>query len=214
MKILIPLKRALRGFLRRFLGINIVTVPRCLPPQLGEDCQIHESVEFSGFIENIKVGRNVRIEKNVVIRCEDKNSSVTIGNDTVLMPFSVVLSNVGGHISIGNHCSVNSFCTLYGGYGKTIIGNHVRIATHTVIVPTNHNFDDIETPVTYQGHSSRGIIIEDDVWIGAGVKVLDGVHIGKGSVIGASAVLNRSIEPFSVAVGIPARVIGKRGLKA
>jgi acetyltransferase-like isoleucine patch superfamily enzyme len=53
-------------------------------------------------------------------------------------------------------------------------------------------------------------VIEDDCWLGDGVKVLDGVTIGRGSVIGAGAVVTKDIPPFSVAVGVPARVIKTR----
>ena len=58
---------------------------------------------------------------------------------------------------------------------------------------------------------SKPVTIEDDVWIGAGVRVMDGVRIGRGSVIGAGAVVTKSIPPNSVAVGMPARVVGQRG---
>jgi acetyltransferase-like isoleucine patch superfamily enzyme len=56
-------------------------------------------------------------------------------------------------------------------------------------------------------------LIEDDCWLGSGVKVLDGVTIGKGSVIGAGSVVTKNIPPFSVAVGVPARVIKSRNIK-
>ena len=64
-----------------------------------------------------------------------------------------------------------------------------------------------------QAESRLGIVIEDDVWVGAGVRVMDGVRIGRGSVIGAGAVVTKSIPPNSVAVGMPARVVGQRGEK-
>lgn len=57
---------------------------------------------------------------------------------------------------------------------------------------------------------SKGIVIEDDCWLGTGVKILDGVTIGKGSVIGAGAVVTKNIPSYSVAVGVPAKVISKR----
>ncbi|MCK7515996.1 MAG: acyltransferase [Desulfobacterales bacterium] len=73
----------------------------------------------------------------------------------------------------------------YTGDGGLTIGNNVRIAAHTVIIPANHVFDDVNIPIRKQGLSKKGIVIEDDVWIGSGVKILDGVVIGKGCVIGA-----------------------------
>ena len=61
-----------------------------------------------------------------------------------------------------------------------------------------------------QGYTWQGIIIEDDVWIAANVTVCDGVKIGKGAVIGAGAVVVNDIPPFTVAVGVPAKVIKHR----
>ncbi|MBW4645979.1 MAG: acyltransferase [Goleter apudmare HA4340-LM2] len=84
------------------------------------------------------------------------------------------------------------------------------IAAHSGIYANNHNFADPTIPMSKQGVSRKGIVIEDDCWLGHGVTVLDGVTIGKGSVIGAGAVVNKDIPPFSVAVGIPARVIKSR----
>jgi len=117
----------------------------------------------------------------------------------------------GGIIEIGDDCSVNPFAILYGSPKKLSIGNYVRIAAHTVIIPANHTYDDPARPIHLQGGMSRGITIEDDVWLGAGVTVLDGVRIGRGSVIGAGSVVTRDIEPYSVAVGVPARRIKRRG---
>ena len=71
-------------------------------------------------------------------------------------------------------------------------------------------FSDPEMLIHEQGMIGLGIKIEDDVWIGAGAIILDGVTIGRGSVIGAGAVVTKNIPPYSVAVGVPARVIKKR----
>jgi len=114
-----------------------------------------------------------------------------------------------GYIEIGAGSSINPFCVLLG-YGGINIGDNVRIAAHTSIIAFNHSFTEIDVPISRQGNRSTGICIEDDVWIGTGVRVLDGVTIGKGSVIGAGAVVNKSIPPYSVAVGNPARVVKSR----
>lgn len=133
---------------------------------------------------------------------------ISVGPSTRISP-NVMFMTYGGNIEIGAHCSINPFCVLYG-LGGLRIGNNVRIATHSVFVPANHTFADIETPIHLQPESKQGIIIEDDVWIGSGCRILDGVRIGRGSVIGAGAVVTRSIPPFSVAMGVPAKVVRKR----
>jgi acetyltransferase-like isoleucine patch superfamily enzyme len=85
------------------------------------------------------------------------------------------------------------------------------IASHTGIYANNHNFADLTRPMNSQGVTSKGIVIENDCWLGTGVKVLDGVRIGRGSIIGAGAVVTKDIPPYSIAVGVPAKVIGQRG---
>jgi acetyltransferase-like isoleucine patch superfamily enzyme len=97
------------------------------------------------------------------------------------------------------------------GTGGLKIGNDVRIATHVVITPAGHVFDKKDIPIRLQGVEMKGIVIEDDVWIGANATILDGVIIGRGCVIGAGSVVTKSLPEYSVAVGVPARVIYKRG---
>jgi len=121
----------------------------------------------------------------------------------------VILRAYGGSIKIGEDCTVNPYSIIYG-YGGVVIGNGVLIAAHTVIVPSNHIFSDIEKTIRQQGTSGVGIVIEDDVWIGAGVKVLDGVTVAKGTVVAAGSVVTKSTEPYSVVAGVPAKKISTR----
>ncbi|MBN2571055.1 MAG: hypothetical protein JXA68_02910 [Ignavibacteriales bacterium] len=79
-----------------------------------------------------------------------------------------------------------------------------------MMIPQNHNYSDPNVSIAEQGITAEGIKIEDDVWIGAGVKILDGIKIGKGSVIGAGSVVTHDVSPYSIAVGSPAKVIKKR----
>ena len=83
-----------------------------------------------------------------------------------------MLLTYGGDISIGNFCSINPFSVIYG-HGGVKIGDGVRIATHCVIIPANHNFEAIDQFIFQQGETRKGIIIEDDVWLGAGARILD-----------------------------------------
>ncbi len=123
---------------------------------------------------------------------------------------------VQGTVTIGDDSSVQAYAVLVG-YGKEpsppgaiTIGHFVRIAPHVMIIAAQHRFDDPTRPIHGQGMKHAPITIEDDVWIGGGAHIMAGVRIGRGSVIGAGAVVTKDIPPFSVAVGVPARVIRSR----
>src|SRR6185369_13351419 len=121
-----------------------------------------------------------------------------------ILPYAMI-KTAGGDISFGEYRTVHPFCVIYGFAGGLQIGDAVRIATHSIIVPGNHNYEDAEKPIRLQGTTSKGIKIEDDVWLGAGVKVLDGVTISKGAVVAAGAVVTKDVPEFSVMAGIPAK---------
>lgn len=163
---------------------------------------------------NISIGKNTAIFSNAVLSCSKWNQSkqglgiIQIGDNCDIQPYACVLA-YGGQIIIGDYCSINPFTILYG-HGGLTIGNHVRIASNSTIIPGNHIYDDPHTPIMYQGISMKGIIIEDDVWIGSGVRILDGVTIKKGCVIGSGSVVSRSTEPFGVYVSNPAKRIRDR----
>jgi acetyltransferase-like isoleucine patch superfamily enzyme len=84
------------------------------------------------------------------------------------------------------------------------------IGAHTVMIPANHGFARIDVPMNTQPLTREGIDVGEDVWIGAGCQVLDGVRIGKGAVIGAGSVVTRDIDAYAIAVGVPATVVRSR----
>lgn len=113
------------------------------------------------------------------------------------------------NVEIGKNSSLNQG-VIINGYGGVQIGEGVRIASYTCIHSVNHQFDDLDKFIVNQGYITSPVIIEDNVWIGAGVQITMGVRIGKGSVIGAGSVVTKSIPPYSVAAGVPCRVIRTR----
>jgi acetyltransferase-like isoleucine patch superfamily enzyme len=158
--------------------------------------------------QRITLGENVVVERGVRLWVDTDGSYIKIGENSYLSSHCI-LNTFDGWITMGSHCTVNSYAILYG-HGGLQIGNDVRIAPQVMIMPMNHIFADSDVPIRKQGIKTQGITIEDDVWLGAGAVVLDGVTIGKGSVIGAGAVVSKDIPPYSVAVGVPARVTKKR----
>jgi len=118
-----------------------------------------------------------------------------------------------GMVFIGNNCFIGGNTRLYA-YGERItIGDNVIIAPDVFMITRNHIFADPHVPIKVQGYSYAPITIKDDVWIGFRATVLPGVTIGRGSVVAASAVVTKDVEPFSVVGGVPARLIKKRAVQ-
>lgn len=112
-------------------------------------------------------------------------------------------------IRIGSGSSLNQG-TIIDGYGGVTIGRNVRIASYVRINTADHVFTDPDLPISQQGFQVAPVTIGDDVWLGTGAVVGSGVTIGTGSVIGAGSVVTSDIPPYSVAVGVPCRVIRSR----
>ena len=102
----------------------------------------------------------------------------------------VILDGLKGEIHIGDYVSINYRSIFYGGYGLKI-GNFVRVATGCTIIPTNHRYA-INSLIKDQGTYGSGIVIGDDVWIGADVTILDGVSIQSKAIVGAKNIGLRS----------------------
>ena len=139
----------------------------------------------------------------VAEQAEVHTSRLTMGRSSWIAGHAIVR----GEIDLGENVSVNPYACLSG---KVRIGNGVRIASHVSVVGFNHGFDDLDTPIYRQPLTSKGIEIEDDVWVGANAVILDGVRIGKSAVIAAGAVVTQNIPAFSIAGGVPARVLKSR----
>ena len=114
---------------------------------------------------------------------------------------------VRGDIIIGDNCSINSYSCISG---KVTIGSSTRIASLVTIVGFNHGFDDLDKPIHKQPCTTKGIIIGDDVWIGANVVIIDGITVASHSIIAAGSIVTRDIPEYSIVAGNPARVLRDR----
>lgn len=161
-------------------------------------------------INDVYLGRKVKLNRGVRINCRGEQGIVWLKEKVCLDRGVELKIHYGGKIIIGDRTYIGPY-TCISGYGKIEIGNDCTIASHTGIYAHNHAFSDPDTNISQQGFTVKGIVIEDDCWLGNGVKVVDGVTIGRGSVIGAGAVVTKDIPPYSVAVGVPAKAISKRG---
>lgn len=106
----------------------------------------------------------------------------------------------------GNNVSIHEMCYI-SAVGGLKIGNDVSIAHGSSILTTNHAWDDKTKPIKYNDVTMSPVVISDDVWIGCGVRVLAGVHIGTRSIVAAGAVVTKDIESKTLVGGCPARVI-------
>jgi maltose O-acetyltransferase len=118
-------------------------------------------------------------------------------------------------IEIGDNCLINHNNVLQAGKecGKIIIGNYVHTGANVMMFAFNHSIDSLEVPSIKQDYYDADIVVEDDVWIGAGSVILLGVRIGKGAVIAAGSVVNKDVPPYAIYGGVPAKLIKKRNEK-
>lgn len=179
-----------------------------------------------------KVGRNVIFGRNVVLRHPHK---ITIGDNVIIDDDCLVDAkgedNEG--IKIGNSVTIGRFSSLVCKNADIVIGSHVNIGTSVKLVVANHGLIEIGSQIdigsgchfsggsydysqadilpSTQRKPTKGIVVDDLAWIGVGVIVLDGVHIGAKSIVGAGAVVTQDIPSGSIAFGVPAEVKRQRG---
>lgn len=139
----------------------------------------------------IEIGENFSLGRNSIIECTG------------------VIRELGEKLTIGKNVGIaaNAFISMRG---PVTIGDDTIFGPNVAIHAENHNFDDIQKPIRMQGATRKGIIIGKDCWIGSNVKILDGVKIGDGCIIAAGAVVNKDIPNYSIAGGVPAKVIKSR----
>lgn len=157
----------------------------------------------------ILLGDNIAIDSSAVLDAKGKESSIQMGN-SVLVSKGSVFSCASGNIKVGNEISIGPYCYIRASRSSIVIGSYITIGSHTTIISGNPDYERLDIPMMKQLGSAKGIIIEDDVWIGVGVQIIDGVRIGRGSVIGAGAVVIDDIPPYGIAIGVPAKVIKMR----
>ncbi len=133
-----------------------------------------------------------------------KNLAKKVGNNVSIQP-NVFLYNLQ-NIQLGNNVSIHPMCYIEGA-GGIDIGDDVSIAHGSSILSTNHQWSNTELAIKYNRESFDKVCIENDVWIGCGVRILSGVTISNRSVVAAGAVVNKSFDKFSLIGGVPAKII-------
>lgn len=184
-------------------------VYQSLLSDIGKSVNIQHFVELIG-TPYIEIGNHVSLLKQVQINALGHPNNKVYIKDKVRLERGVdIRSLYDTQILIDENTYIGPY-VLITGTGNVKIGKNCLIAPHCGIFANNHIFADPIKTIESQGVTRQGIVIEDDCWLGHKVTVLDGVTIGKGSIIGAGSVVNKNIPPFSIAVGTPVKVIGNR----
>ncbi len=196
---------ALGLFLRKFL------YPRILG-STGSNALFGQGVMIRHGLK-ISVGDNVVIDDGAVLDAKGtSNAGINIGDNTIISR-NVVLSCKNGDINVGADCTVGISTLVHAMQGSSVsIGDTVLIGAFCYFIGSGpYGTEDLELPFKKQGIQPQGgIEIADNVWIGSSVKVLDGVYIGTGSIIGASTVVNKSVEAYAVVAGVPVKKLKSR----
>lgn len=164
--------------------------------------------------KHISCGKMVKFEDYSEIHglCEEGlhfGDYVTIGRGTLIRPSSYYGKDLGKGLVIGEHSSIGPYGYV-GCSGKIVIGKNVMFGPKCSLFAENHVFSDKESSIKSQGVSQKGIVIEDDCWIASNVIILDGVTIGKGSVIGAGTLVSKDVPPGSIVIDRRDKVVKER----
>jgi acetyltransferase-like isoleucine patch superfamily enzyme len=158
----------------------------------------------------LSISKKCFIGDGVIIYQDREGDNVFLSEQVHLHRGTTLQTGMGGRITIGTGTHIQLRCQISAYKGSVHIGKRGEIAPNCAFYPYDHGLlPDI--PIRKQPLKSKGdIIIGDDVWLGFGVTVLDGVHIGNGAIIGAGSVVTKNIPEESIAVGNPARIVKTR----
>jgi virginiamycin A acetyltransferase len=160
----------------------------------------------------IAIHPTARVSPLADLEPSQRGTRIVIGAECRIDSF-VKIKPVGGtgDVLIGARCYLNSGCVLYSGNGIRI-GNDVLIAANCTLAPVNHAFRDRDRLIREQGFgpSRGGIVIEDDVWIGANCVLVDGAVLRRGCVVGAGSLVRGELPAYSICRGTPAVPVDER----
>lgn len=200
---LLRYQELLRGWLLRLRGARAgmrfgvgrgtrVLYPSCL--EVGDDVSLGEI----GYLHclssrGVRIANHCSIDRNLWLHCGGRPGNME-----------------HGFFEMGEDSFIGCNAVIGAGGGITI-GQHVRIGQCVNVHAENHRFDRADILIRDQGVTYQGVVIEDDVWVGSKATILDGVTLGKGCVVGAGAVVTKTVPPGAVVVGVPAKVVAQRG---
>ncbi len=129
-----------------------------------------------------------------------------IGKSTQISSFTKIKAS-DGPLDIGAHVSIGTNCFISADQGGVSIGDYCLISPNVTIIGNNYKYDRLDVPICRQDKTSKGIVIGDNVWIGAGVAILDGARIGAGAIIAPNSVVSGKILENAIVQGNPAKTV-------
>lgn len=196
------------GWIPTIIGIGLRGVFYRLIMKMEGAAAIESRVRLR-FADQITLGHGVYLDEGAYLHaCPN---GIKIGAGTIVMHGAILhVYNFRGMaqsgIIIGRDSLIGEYSVIRG-QGGVQIGDRVYTSPFTQIIAVNHVFDDPNRPFVEQGITAEGIVIEDDVWLGAGAVITDGVRVGKGAVVAAGAVVTKDVAAHTVVGGVPAKVI-------
>lgn len=199
---------ALIGWLPTVIGIGLRNILYRLIMDIKGVVAIEKNVRLR-FANHIHLSNGVYLdEQSYLHACPN---GIRIGENSIVMHGAILhvynfrqMPHSG--ITIGRDSLVGEY-TVIRGQGGVTIGDRVYTSPFTQIIAVNHVFADPGRPFVEQGITAEGIVIEDDVWLGASAVITDGVRIGKGAIVAAGAVVTKDVPPYTVVAGVPARPV-------
>ena len=171
------------------------------PSKAGERLVVHPTATISPWahIEFVEGWKRGGLPLN-------PNEKITIGERSNIGAY-VWLRSYGDGITMGADCTMHPYSMIQG---PVTLGDGVRIGPHAVLHASEHIFSTRSVPIHKQGVTCQGITVCPDVYIGANVTILDGITVGQGVILAAGTVVTKDIPPYTMAAGVPAKVIKER----
>ena len=182
---------------------------RAVLEHVGAGCFIEQDVRWQ-VPRRIRLGSRVMVGEGCYLDAHSLTGSIVLGDDVWLSRGCYVVAYRDVEVRIADRAYVGHRCLFYG-HGGIHVGQDALLANDVQLICGNHTFARRDVPIRAQPTVELPIVVEDDVWLGASAIVLGGVTIGRGAVVGAGAVVTHDLPPYSIARGVPARVVGVRG---
>lgn len=189
----------IKKIIKKFISYKSIFIK-----QVGSNVYISPKSKIRGY-KQLEIDNNVLIDDLVKVDIEGNDSLFKLNDNTSINRGSSIYIKNSKFI-LEDKSFINEFCTVYA-LANIKIGKNVMIGPKCNIIAANHNYQDTDKDMIEQGYTAKGIAIEENVWLGANVTILDGVHIKSGSIIAAGSVVTKDIPKNSIYGGVPAKFI-------